>query len=88
MTDSPWAVPTTSSGVCRDEARLVRRKHNHLIAGLGAIDFPSVFAAMKRLGYSHEISLAIYPYTDRLEEASRESLAHLLPMLQATGLAF
>ncbi|MEE4113722.1 MAG: sugar phosphate isomerase/epimerase family protein, partial [Desulfobacteraceae bacterium] len=25
------------------------REHNHLIAGLGAIDFPSVFTAMKRL---------------------------------------
>jgi hypothetical protein len=57
-------------------------------AGITANALTSIVAAMKRLGYSHEISLAIYPYTDRLEEAGRESLAHLLPMLQATGLAF
>lgn len=62
------------------------REHNHLIAGLGAIDFPSVFAAMKRLGYGHDMSLELYPYTDRPEEAGRESLAHLLPMMQEAGL--
>lgn len=62
------------------------REHNHLIAGWGAIDFPSVFAAMKRLGYGHDISLELYPYTDRPEEAGRESLAHLLPMMQEAGL--
>jgi sugar phosphate isomerase/epimerase len=63
------------------------REHNHLIAGLGAIDFPSVFAAMKQLGYGHDMSLELYPYTDRPEQAGRESLAHLLPMLQEAGLA-
>ena len=62
------------------------REHNHLIAGLGAIDFPSVFTAMKRLGYSHDMSLELYPYTDRPEEAGRKSLAHLLPMMQEAGL--
>ncbi|BBO77286.1 AP endonuclease [Desulfosarcina widdelii] len=62
------------------------REHNHLIAGLGAIDFPSVFDAMQRLGYSHDMSLELYPYTDRPEEAGRESLAHLLPMMQESGL--
>jgi sugar phosphate isomerase/epimerase len=62
------------------------RVHNHLIAGLGAIDFPSVFTAMKRAGYEHDMSLELYPYTDRPEEAGQMSLAHLLPMLQAAGL--
>jgi sugar phosphate isomerase/epimerase len=62
------------------------RQHNHLIAGLGAIDFPSVFAAMQRLDYRHDMSLELYPYTDRPEEAGRQSLAHLLPMLREAGL--
>ena len=62
------------------------REHNHLIAGLGAIDFPSVFAAMQRLAYRHDMSLELYPYTDRPDEAGEQSLAHLLPMLKEAGL--
>lgn len=62
------------------------REHNHLIAGLGAIDFPAVFQAIKRNGYQHDMSLELYPYTDRPEEAGRLSLDHLRPLLQETGL--
>ena len=62
------------------------REHNHLIAGLGAIDFPSVFSAMKRSGYRHDMSLELYPYIDRPEAAGEESLAHLLPLLREAGL--
>ena len=62
------------------------REHNHLIAGLGAIDFPAVFAAMQRCGYRYDMSLELYPYTDRPEAAGRQSLAYLLPMLQDAGL--
>jgi len=63
------------------------RSHNHLIAGLGAIDFPSVFKAMRSLGYARDISLELYPYVDRPEEAGRESLEHLLPLMRQAGLA-
>lgn len=63
------------------------REHNHLIAGLGAIDFPSVFKVMQRCGYRHDMSLELYPYTDRPEAAGSESLSHLLPMLQEAGLS-
>ncbi len=62
------------------------REHHHLIAGLGAIDFPSVFKAMKQAGYEHDMSLELYPYTDRPEAAGQESLAHLLPLLREAGL--
>ena len=62
------------------------REHNHIIAGLGAIDFPSVFGAMKRCGYQCDMSLELYPYTDRPEEAGRKSLDHLLPMILEAGL--
>ena len=62
------------------------RLHRHLIAGLGAIDFPSVFEKMRSLQYAHDISLELYPYTDRPEEAGRKSLDHLLPMMVKSGL--
>ncbi len=63
------------------------REHNHLIAGLGAIDFPAVFRAMRANGYAYDMSLELYPYTDRPEEAGRESLAHLRPLLEEAGLS-
>lgn len=63
------------------------REHNHLIAGLGSIDFPAVFRAIRQSGYTHDMSLELYPYTDRPEEAGRQSRAYLLPMLQNAGLA-
>lgn len=62
------------------------RVHNHLIAGLGAIDFPSVFKTMKRLDYRGDISLELYPYVDRPEEAGRHSRDVLLPLMEAAGL--
>lgn len=62
------------------------REHNHLIAGLGAIDFKSVFTAMRQAGYAHDMSLELYPYIDRPEEAGAQSLAHLLPMIADAGL--
>lgn len=62
------------------------REHNHLIAGLGAIDFPAVFRAIKQSDYQHDMSLELYPYTDRPEEAGRQSVDHLLPMLKEAGL--
>ncbi|BBO82826.1 AP endonuclease [Desulfosarcina ovata subsp. sediminis] len=63
------------------------REHNHLIAGLGAIDFPAVFRAMQQCGYRYDMSLELYPYTDRPEEAGRQSREYLLPMLKEAGLA-
>jgi sugar phosphate isomerase/epimerase len=62
------------------------RRHRHLIAGLGAIDFPSVFEKMHSLQYAHDISLELYPYTDQPEQAGRKSLDHLLPLMLQAGL--
>jgi sugar phosphate isomerase/epimerase len=77
---SPWV------GHIHIEDIAPTREHNHLIAGLGAIDFPAVFRAIQKNGYPHDMSLELYPYTDQPEEAGRQSLDHLLPMLQAAGL--
>jgi len=62
------------------------RVHNHLIPGLGVIDYPAIFKTIKRLGYTGDISLELYPYVDTPEEAGRESLAFLKPVFEASGL--
>ncbi len=62
------------------------RAHNHLIPGLGAIDFAAVFRAMERTGYDGHISLELYPYVDRPEAAGRESLSYLKPLFRESGL--
>jgi sugar phosphate isomerase/epimerase len=62
------------------------REHNHLIPGLGAIDFASVFAAIKQNGYRHDMSLELYTYADQPGEAGKKSLDHLLPLLREAGL--
>ena len=61
------------------------REHNHLIAGLGAIDFEKVFQTMGRLGYDGDISLELYPYVDTPDEAGKESRAHLAPIFERAG---
>lgn len=62
------------------------RRHRHLIAGQGAIAFRTVFEAMARLGYAHDISLELYPYVDMPEQAGRESRDFLLPLFREAGL--
>ena len=62
------------------------RVHQHLIPGLGGIDFISVLRTMKTLDYRGDISLELYPYTDRPEEAGRQSLEHLRPVFIEAGL--
>jgi sugar phosphate isomerase/epimerase len=62
------------------------RTHNHLIAGQGAISFKEVLQTMANLGYSGDISLELYPYTDAPEQAGRESLAYLRPIFEEVGL--
>lgn len=61
------------------------RRHNHLIAGEGAIDFIEVFQTMQKLGYRGDISLELYPYVDRPEAAGQGSLTYLTPILHHTG---
>lgn len=63
------------------------RKHNHLIAGLGAIDFEDVFQTMGRLGYDGDISLELYPYVETPDAAGKESRAHLVPIFERAGYA-
>ena len=62
------------------------RVHRHLIAGQGTLAFLPIFKTMSRLGYQGDISLELYPYTDRPEEAGKASLQYLLPLFEEAGL--
>ncbi len=62
------------------------RVHNHLILGQGAIQLLEVFQTMIRLGYEGDISLELYPYVDKPEEAGRESLVYLRRILREAKL--
>ena len=55
------------------------RIHRHLIAGEGTLHFLNIFKTMSRLGYRGDISLELYPYTDRPEEAGKASLRYWFP---------
>lgn len=61
------------------------RQHQHLIAGLGAIDFEAVFQTMGRLGYDGDISLELYPYVDTPDAAGQQSRDYLLPFFERAG---
>jgi sugar phosphate isomerase/epimerase len=62
------------------------RAHNHLIAGEGVIPFLDIFKTMAALSYRGDISLELYPYVDRPEEAGRVSLQYLAPIFRESGL--
>lgn len=52
-------------------ADIKNRKHNHLIPGLGSIDFKSVFKSMEKIGYNGFVTVELYPYkTNPIEAAS------------------
>jgi sugar phosphate isomerase/epimerase len=38
------------------------RVHQHLVPGKGAMDFPSIFAALKKIGYKGYVTVELYPY--------------------------
>ncbi|QTA78993.1 Xylose isormerase (TIM barrel) domain-containing protein [Desulfonema limicola] len=62
------------------------RVHQHLIPGHGAISFKHVFQSMKKMNYTKDICLELYPYTDTPEQAGRESLEFLRPIFEDAGL--
>lgn len=51
------------------------RRHFHLIPGLGDIDFDSLIRALKDIDYGHYLTVELYTYSDRPEEAAAEALA-------------
>lgn len=50
------------------------RVHRHLILGDGDIDFRKIRRGLDRIGYDRWLTLELYPYADRPDEAGRASL--------------
>jgi hypothetical protein len=44
------------------------------------------YQKMLNFGYSDDISLELYPYTDTPDEAGRKSLEYLRPIFEESGL--
>ncbi len=61
------------------------RDHNHLIPGLGAMDYKAFFKKLKELGYKGDVCLELYPYTRTPCRAGEESMAHLAPIMEMYG---
>lgn len=53
------------------------RKHYHLIPGLGDMDFGLLFKILDKFCYRDFMSVELYTYPHRPEEAARHSLEHL-----------
>ena len=61
------------------------REHNHLIPGLGAMNYDAFFRRLKELGYKGDVCLELYPYTQSPCRAGEESMAHLGPIMETYG---
>jgi fructoselysine 3-epimerase len=53
------------------------RKHYHLIPGKGSMDFRELFGILKRYGYNGFVTVELYTYPHRPEDAAREALEFL-----------
>lgn len=57
------------------------RVHEHLIPGKGAIDFAAVLRAIRSTDYDGWLTIELYPYLDDPDDAGREALDFLTPLL-------
>ncbi len=53
------------------------RIHNHLIPGLGSIDFKRIFDTIKNIGYKGFITVELYPYQDNPVGTAKQSYNYL-----------
>ena len=61
------------------------RVHHHLVPGEGAIDFASVFRAIAVHTPDTWITVELYPYRERPDDAARAARKHLLACAAAAG---
>ena len=61
------------------------RVHNHLIPGLGSIDFRSVFKAISEIGYEGFVTVELYPYQDNPIHAAKLAYQYLSGILNKVG---
>ncbi|HYZ96750.1 MAG TPA: sugar phosphate isomerase/epimerase family protein [Nitrososphaeraceae archaeon] len=53
------------------------RVHNHLLPGMGSIDFEQVFDTIKNIGYKGFVTVELYPYQDNPIDIARQSYNYL-----------
>ncbi|MFM7034502.1 MAG: sugar phosphate isomerase/epimerase family protein [Planctomycetia bacterium] len=63
------------------------RVHHHLVPGEGAIDFVGVFQAIAASTPDMWITVELYPYRDRPDEAASAARAHLLAAAASAGIS-
>jgi sugar phosphate isomerase/epimerase len=57
------------------------RKHHHLIPGEGVIEYPPIFEALKKVGYTGWITIELYPYVDDPDHAARTARERIAKLL-------
>lgn len=57
------------------------RVHQHLAPGKGAIDFRSVFAALREIRYGGWLTVELYPYETTAAEVAKRAFEYLRPIL-------
>jgi sugar phosphate isomerase/epimerase len=57
------------------------RVHQHLAPGKGAIDFRSIFDALRDIHYDGWVTIELYPYEFSAREVANRALEHLRPIL-------
>jgi sugar phosphate isomerase/epimerase len=60
----------------------VTRVHHHLVPGAGAIDFESVIAALREIGYTGWVTIELYPYIEEPDAVARTAFERIAPLLE------
>jgi sugar phosphate isomerase/epimerase len=53
------------------------RVHNHLLPGMGSIDFEQIFDTIKKIGYKGFVTVELYPYQDNPIDVAKQSYNYL-----------
>lgn len=56
------------------------RKHFHLIPGQGDLDFDTILSSLARQSYAGFVTVELYSYPERPEEAARQAYQHLIQL--------
>jgi sugar phosphate isomerase/epimerase len=57
------------------------RVHQHLAPGKGAIDFPSIFAALREINYGGWVTVELYPYETTAAGVAKQAFDYLNPLI-------
>jgi sugar phosphate isomerase/epimerase len=53
------------------------RVHNHLLPGMGSINFEQIFDTIKKIGYKEFVTVELYPYQDNPIDVAKQSYNYL-----------